>query len=113
MTPRARAFLVASVLVLAAVAILGWSKLHAGPALASKASAPTLAASPPNLRKTRAETPALFRQALDLGATISVTADKASFTVLWSPEILNSLPLRTSAMGGCGARRARRAARWD
>ena len=85
MTPRARAFLVASVLVLAAVAILGWSKLHAGPALASKASAPTLAASPPNLRKARAETPALFRKALDLGATISVTADKASFTVLWSP----------------------------
>ena len=32
-------------------------------------------------------------------------------TVLWLPVILKSLPLRTRAMGGCGARRAAAAAR--
>ena len=46
---------------------------------------------------------------LSVSTSISVPA----FTVLRSPLILNSLPLRTSAMGGCGARRENSAARWD
>ena len=85
MRSHPRAAVLAAALVLVALAAFGWSKLHDGRALASKASAPTLAASPPILRKARADGPGFFRQAMDAGATISLTPDRRSFSVLWSP----------------------------